>query len=138
MSGTPESEGSRHRIRVLLADDHAMMRQGLISLIESQPDIEVAGEAPNGQIAVEMAHALQPDIVLMDVSMPVMNGIEATRRIRRELPHVRVIGLSMYIEGATREAMLRAGASQYVTKDGAVEQLLAAIREYAAGASPGP
>jgi PAS domain S-box-containing protein len=131
-----EQAGTARRIRVLLADDHAMMRQGLISLLQSQPDIEVAGEASNGRMAVDLAHSLHPDIVLMDVSMPQMNGIEATRRIRQELPDIRVIGLSMYIESATRDAMLRAGATRYLTKDGAIEQLLEAIRDNAPASHP--
>ncbi len=129
------AEGARPHIRVLLVDDHAMMRQGLVSLLQSQPDIDLAGEASDGRMAIDMTRSLRPDVVLMDVGMPGMNGIEATRSIHREMPEVRVIGLSMYAENATREAMLRAGASRYLTKDGAVDELLAAIRDHPAATS---
>ena len=118
-------------LRVLLADDHVVMRHGLSTLLEGEPDIEVVGEASDGREAVQLAHRLQPDVILMDLSMPVMNGVEATRVISRELPAIRVIGLSMY-EEADREAAIReAGASDYVVKSDPPAALLAAIRNTA-------
>lgn len=120
------SSGARH-IRVLLVDDHAMVRQGLRSLLESSPDVSVVGEAPNGQAAVADMEGLQPSVVVMDVNMPRMNGIEATTRIKARYPDTAVIGLSVNAGGDTQEAMLRAGAALVLTKEAAVEQLYEAI-----------
>ncbi|MCC6145463.1 MAG: response regulator, partial [Candidatus Hydrogenedentes bacterium] len=116
------------RIRILLVDDHEVMRQGVRAILMDEPDMEVAGEASNGVEAIEQAHLIQPDVVLMDFSMPEMNGLEATRRIAAELPHVKIIGLSMYEEHEQAAAMLNAGASDYRTKSGNMEQLLDTIR----------
>ena len=115
------------KIRVLVADDHQIMRQGLVQLLKEEGAIEVVGEAADGVIAVEMAQRLHPDVVIMDVSMPRMNGIEATERIVSEMPEVRVIGLSMYEKADRGAAMFRAGAAAYLTKDGPSEDLIAAI-----------
>ncbi len=114
--------------RVLLADDHQIVREGLMGLIQEQPDIAVIGEACDGQMAVEMARELKPDVVIMDVSMPQLNGIEATRRILAELPSVRVIGLSMHERETMAAAMRAAGAAAYLPKGGPSEPLIAAIR----------
>jgi PAS domain S-box-containing protein len=114
-------------IRVLFADDHKVMRQGLIQLMSGQPDIQVVGEAANGKEAVELSRQLRPDVVVMDVSMPVMNGIEATRRIKAELPETRIIGLSMFDDELTTAAMRDAGADAFVNKGGSVAEILAAI-----------
>ncbi len=116
------------KIRVLLADDHAIMRQGLLGILREEADIDVVGEASNGQISVEMARSLLPDVVIMDMSMPVMNGLEATRIIKTELPGVCVIGLSMYEESEGANAMILAGACAYLSKTRASEELVAAIR----------
>ncbi len=116
------------RIRVLLADDHRIMRQGLMALLASEPDLEVVGEAVNGQASLEMARATLPDIVLMDIGMPVMNGIDATRIIASEMPSVRVIGLSMHDEASRAAAMIEAGAVAYLNKAGASEELISVIR----------
>jgi chemotaxis response regulator CheB len=94
--------------RVLFVDDHKVMRQALIRLISSQPNIQVAGEAASGKEAVELALQLHPDVILMDISMSEMDGIEATKRIKAELPDVRVIGLSMYDDEHTAESMRKA------------------------------
>ncbi len=123
----PEGDGG-DRIRVLLVDDHAVMRQGLGLLLEDEDDLEVVGEAANGQQAVALTGRLRPDVVVMDVGMPVMGGIEATERIRADWPEVRVVGLSMHDEGDMAARMLAAGASAYLNKAGPAEALLAAIR----------
>jgi len=116
------------KIRVLIADDHAIVRQGLGSLLRGVPDIEIVGEAVDGQEAVEMARNLRPDVVIMDVSMPRLNGCEATRIISSELPGSRIVGLSMHLEPEIGHAMLKAGASAYLTKGGPTDALIAAIR----------
>jgi len=116
------------KISVLLVDDHRIMRQGLSSLLEFEKDIEVVGEAENGRQAVELARQYAPDVIIMDVNMPVMNGIEATRILGKELPQVKVIALSMHAERDAAEAMRQAGAVAYLTKGGPSEDLIAAIR----------
>jgi PAS domain S-box-containing protein len=116
------------RLRVLLADDHEIVREGLISLLSDERDIQVVGEAANGREAVDQAYRLQPDVVIMDVAMPLINGDDATRQIKRHLPKTRVIALSMYEEADMVEKMYRAGAESYVLKTAPTEQLLAAIR----------
>ncbi|NLG49365.1 MAG: PAS domain S-box protein [Chloroflexi bacterium] len=118
-------------VRVLLADDHVIMRQGLARLLEDEPGIELVGQADDGRQVVELAHKVRPDIVLMDVSMPVMDGIEATRRITADMPNVRVIGLSMYEDTEMSERMREAGAVDYVPKGGDPAELVAAVRHAA-------
>jgi DNA-binding NarL/FixJ family response regulator/anti-sigma regulatory factor (Ser/Thr protein kinase) len=115
-------------IRVLLADDHKVLREGLARLLREQPDLDLVGEAEDGRRAVELALHTQPDVVVMDVTMPVLNGIEATRRIVAALPGVRVIGLSMHEEEDMARAMLEAGATGYLRKGGPSGPLIAAIR----------
>jgi len=122
----PSARGQK--IRVLLADDHQMMREGLAALLHREPDIEMVGAAFNGEEAVDLARRLRPDVVVMDVTMPRLNGIEATRQIVAELASVRVIGLSMHEEADMAAAMREAGASDYLTKDSPPEVLVAAIR----------
>jgi signal transduction histidine kinase/ActR/RegA family two-component response regulator len=124
-------------LRVLLADDHRVMRQGLVSLLANEGDIEVVGEADNGVDAVEKADQLRPDVVVMDVSMPVLDGIGATRRLRAELPEIEVIGLSMFEEGDIERKMLEAGAAAYLTKSGPSTLLLSAIRACRKGETAG-
>jgi CheY-like chemotaxis protein len=116
------------RLRVLLADDHAIVREGLILLLSEEQMIEVVGQASNGREAVDLAGRLQPDVVVMDVSMPLINGDEATRQIKRHLPNTRVVALSMFDEPDTIERMRAAGAEAYVLKTAPSEELLAAIR----------
>ncbi len=115
------------RLRVVLADDHQIVRQGLASLLSEEPRIKIVGQASNGREAVDLAEYLEPDVVVMDVSMPVMGGDEATRRIKQDLPHTRIVALSMFDESAVRERMYRAGAEGYVLKTAASEERLAAI-----------
>ena len=114
-------------IRVLFVDDHHVMRQGLIRLMNGQPVVQVVGEAANGQEAIEQVRQLRPDVVVMDVSMPVMDGIEATRRIKAEWPEVRVIGLSMYDDEHISRKMREAGAETLLSKTVSPAELLKAI-----------
>ncbi|MCL5278631.1 MAG: response regulator, partial [Planctomycetes bacterium] len=126
-----EAEGGGHAgppVRVLLADDHEIVREGLRSLLSDEPDVEVVGEAVNGREAVDQAYRLQPDVIIMDVAMPLINGDDATRQIKMHLPQTRVIALSMYEEPDMVEKMHRAGAEGYILKTAPSEELLAAIR----------
>jgi PAS domain S-box-containing protein len=118
-------------IRVLIADDHAVVREGLRLLLGHEPDMRVAGEAVDGQEVVALAASLDPDVILMDVSMPKINGVDATRAICRDHPAISVIGLSMFDDAERAEAMRDAGAVDYVSKSGSPHQLLSAIRRNA-------
>jgi len=120
-------------IRVLIADDHKIMLAGLRSLLEKQTDIEVIAEAENGRKAVQCAIDNKPDVVVMDVSMPDLNGIEATKQIIESLPQTRVIALSMHSDKRFVMGMLRAGASGYLLKDCASQELANAIHQVAGG-----
>jgi DNA-binding NarL/FixJ family response regulator len=115
-------------IRILLADDHRILREGLRSLLAQQPDITVVGEASNGEAAVALARELRPDLVIMDVVMPGMDGISATRQIRAECPDTRVIALSMHSDLHFVSEMVRAGALGYLVKDSSFEELNQAVR----------
>jgi two-component system response regulator NreC len=106
-------------IRILLADDHILVRQGFKLILAEQPDMQIAGEAANGREAVELAEKLQPDVVIMDVTMPELNGIEATRRITAAAPRSRVLALSMHKDAVYVREILRAGARGYLLKDSA-------------------
>lgn len=113
--------------RVLFVDDHSMLRKGLINLVGNQPGIDVAGEASNGREAIDLVRQLKPDVVVMDVSMPEMDGIEATRQIKAQWPEVRVIGLSMFEDEHISHTMLEAGAEAFVSKTASSAELLKAI-----------
>jgi PAS domain S-box-containing protein len=115
-------------IRILLVDDHALVRQGMRGLLEVQPDFLVVGEAQNGLEAIESTRTLRPDIIVMDVNMPKMNGIEATRSIVREFPSIPIIGLSVQEDKHVQGLMLEAGATLYLTKNGIASQLVDGIR----------
>ncbi len=121
------------RIRILLADDHAVVRKGFQFILGAQPDFEVVGEASNGREAVELAKSLQPDVVVMDVSMPELNGIEATRRIGDVSPRARVLALSMHRDSVYVREILRAGARGYILKDAQEADLLGAVRAVSKG-----
>ncbi len=121
------------KIRVLLADDHAILRKGIRMLIDAQPDLEVVGEAKTGREAIEEARKLKPDVVVMDVSMPELNGIEGTRQICDELTQTKVIGLSMHKDSVYVRELLRAGARGYLLKDSEDDDLLRAIRAVSRG-----
>ncbi len=121
-------------MRVLVVDDHAVVRTALATMLEQEPDIEVVGVAADGKQGVELACALQPDVVLMDLSMPVMNGLEATRILTASCPHIRVIALSMFQHAEQAQPMLAAGAAAYVSKTDPPEMLLHTLRRV--GADP--
>jgi DNA-binding NarL/FixJ family response regulator len=123
------------RIRILLADDHAVVRQGFKMILDAQPDMEIVGEAGNGRQAVDLAEQLRPDVVVMDVAMPELNGIEATRRLAASLPHTRVVALSMHKDSVYVREILRAGARGYLLKDSGAADLVAAIHAVASGES---
>jgi two-component system response regulator NreC len=121
------------RIRILLADDHAVVRQGFRMILSAHPDLEIVGEAGNGREAVDLAASLRPDVVVMDVAMPELNGIEATRRLTADNPHVRVVALSMHKDSVYVREILRAGARGYLLKDSVADDLVAAVRAVAGG-----
>lgn len=122
-------------IRVLLADDHTILRQGVRMLLERESDLKVVGEASDGQQAVALFQALRPDVVVMDISMPVMSGLIATRQIRQQAPGARVLILTMHDSDAYVFDMLDAGACGYVLKETAAEQLVDAVHSVVQGDS---
>jgi two-component system response regulator NreC len=117
-----------NKIRVLLADDHTILRDGIRALLDDQTDMEVIGEAEDGQSTVKMVAKLIPDVVVMDIAMPLLNGLEATRQIRRDYPQVNVLILTMHENEEYIRQVLAAGALGYVLKDAAARDLLGAIR----------
>ncbi|RJQ77494.1 MAG: response regulator [Desulfobacteraceae bacterium] len=130
---------SANKIQVMLVEDHLVMRNGMRAMLSMQTDIDVAGEASNGAEAVALARQIKPDIILMDINMPVMNGVDATRIIHSELPDIRIIGLSMYEAADQAGAMKQAGAAAYLSKSSSSDILLAAIRQYGkVGRNPKP
>ena len=121
------------RIRILLSDDHAVVRRGFQMILAEQSDMEIVGEAANGREALELAAKLKPDVVVMDVAMPELNGIEATRRMAENAPHARVLALSMHKDSVYVRETLRAGARGYLLKDSVAADLVSAVRAVAAG-----
>ena len=119
--------------RILLVDDHGVIREGLRSLLEKQPDIEVVGEAEDGRKAVELARELLPEIVVMDITMPNLNGVDATRQIKQSFPRVSIIALSIHANRLFVTNMLKAGASAYILKECLFDELIQSIREVRAG-----
>jgi DNA-binding NarL/FixJ family response regulator len=115
-------------IRILLVEDHTIVRQGLARLLEEQANIKVIGEATNGQTAIDQAIALQPDIVIMDIAMPRLNGIEAAKKIRKQLPKTRILILSMYSHEHYIHELLETGVSGYLLKDSSGCDIIEAIR----------
>lgn len=114
-------------VRVILADDHKIMREGIHALLENEPGIEVIGEAEGGETAVRLVREFKPDVVIMDISMPDLSGIEATRRILADMPEVKIIALSMHSDRRFVQEMLAAGAAGYLLKDAAYEELRNAL-----------
>jgi two-component system response regulator NreC len=116
------------RIRVLLVEDHTLVRKGIRSLLEAEADIEVAGEAENGHEALQKVQALNPQVVLMDITMPSLNGLEATRQIKKQYPHIHVLILTMHTDEEYIFQVLQAGASGYLIKQAELRELVSAIR----------
>ena len=123
------------KIRIVLADDHAILREGIRALLEDQPDMTVVGEAADGRTAVEFAREHKPDVIVMDIGMPLLNGLEATRQIKRDYPDVNVLVLTMHDNEEYVSQLLGAGASGYVLKRAASAELVTAIRAVAQGQS---
>ncbi|MEN6386845.1 MAG: response regulator transcription factor [Phycisphaerales bacterium] len=115
-------------IRIVLADDHTILRQSLVKSFKEEKDIEIVGEAKDGRHTAELVKQLQPDLVIMDIQMPDLNGLEATRRIVKEFPQIKVIGLSMHSNDKYIREMFRAGASGYMLKNCSFEELVKAVR----------
>jgi DNA-binding NarL/FixJ family response regulator len=124
------------RTRILIVDDHKGFRDGIKTLINREVDMEVVGEAENGQVAIALAGNLQPDIILMDVSMPVMDGIEATRRIIAKMPGMKILALSMYSDTIFNTGMMRAGVQGYLVKGDDFKEFLKIIRRVARSRNP--
>ncbi len=123
------------RIHVLIADDHALFRKGVRKMLEAEEDMKVVGEAANGAEAVSLARKLMPDVILMDITMPELDGIEATRALHREMPHVGVVFVTMFEDDASVIRGLQAGGRGYILKDSAPESMLRAVRAVASGES---
>lgn len=121
------------KLRVLIADDHQIMREGLRALVDRQPDMETVGEADNGRAAVALAQQLRPDVVVMDVSMPELNGLKATERLKKLCPEIKVLTLTRHADDSYLRQLLQAGACGYVLKQSASTQLISAIRAVAGG-----
>jgi NarL family two-component system response regulator LiaR len=128
-----KSEGKPMTIRIMLVDDHAVVRQGLKMFLNLDPDFEIVGEATDGNMALQLARQLQPDVVLMDLLMPGMDGIEATGILRREMPDTEVIALTSVLEDSSVVGAIRAGAIGYLLKDTEADELIRAIKAAAGG-----
>jgi DNA-binding NarL/FixJ family response regulator len=120
-----------NKIRILLADDHTRLRKCICRLLQREADLDIVGEAENGRQAIDLARQCSPRVVIMDVDMPVMNGIEATRILTREMPWVKVVALSMYLETDASAGIREAGAAAYLTKGCSMEELVTTIRSAA-------
>jgi DNA-binding NarL/FixJ family response regulator len=120
-------------LRILIADDHPLFRHGMAALLAANPEFSVVGEATTGQEAVRLAGSLQPDVILMDIQMPELNGIEATRRILYESPHIRILIITMFEDDSSVFAAMKAGARGYILKDARKEEIIRAIGAVGSG-----
>jgi len=120
-------------MKILLADDHEIMREGICALLRKHPEMEVIGQAADGRSAVDMVKQLQPDVVVMDIGMPNLNGIEATQQMVAENPHIKVMALSTHSDGSVVAKMIKAGATGYMLKESAFSELLDGLRTMAEG-----
>ena len=136
MEETPDMQGETSPARIIITDDHVLIRDGIQAMLESEPDLEVIGEATNGREALELCRKLCPELVLMDVRMPVMDGLEATRRIKRECPETIVLMVTTYESSDYLFEAIKAGAAGYVLKNTSKPQLSNAIRRTLGGESP--
>jgi DNA-binding NarL/FixJ family response regulator len=136
MKETPNMQGETSPARIVIADDHVLIRDGIQAMLESEPDLEVVGEATNGREALELCRKLCPDLVLMDVRMPVMDGLEATRKIKRECPETIILMVTTYESSDYLFEAIKAGAAGYVLKNASKPQLSNAIRRTLGGESP--
>ena len=134
--GGANSSSPRLPARVLIADDHDLVREGLLAVLEGEPDLEVVGEAKNGREALQMCRQLRPDLILMDVRMPEMDGLAATRAIKEELPTTSVVMVTMHENPDYLLEAIRAGAAGYILKDAAGERLVEAVRRTLEGEAP--
>jgi DNA-binding NarL/FixJ family response regulator len=125
---SPDKKEESMKIKILIVDDHEMFRHGLKTLLALQKDMEIVGEAENGQEAVSKTQTLRPDVILMDVNMPVMDGVESTRRILAEMPDMKILALSMCPDKQCSSGMMSAGARGYILKGGDFKELTSAIR----------
>src|ERR671916_2590301 len=136
MEETPDMQGETSPARLIIVDDHVLIRDGIQAMLESEPDLEVIGEATNGQEALELCRKLCPELVLMDVRMPVMDGLEATRKIKRECPKTSVLMVTTYESSDYLFEAIKAGGAGYVLKNASKPQLSNAIRRTLGGESP--
>ncbi len=117
-----------NKIRVLIADDHSILREGIRALLENEPDMQVIGEAEDGHAAIQLTRELEPDVILMDIAMPRLNGLEAIQKIRKSFPHIHILVLTMHENEEYIRQILASGAMGYILKDAAFKDLLSAIR----------
>jgi two-component system response regulator NreC len=127
------SEFRTMTMKILLVDDHEIMREGICALLRKHPEMEVIGQAADGRTAVDMVRQLQPDVVVMDIGMPNLNGIEATRQMTAENPHLKIMALSTHSDGSVVAKMIKAGATGYMLKESAFSELLDGLRTMAEG-----
>lgn len=130
--------GDQMNVRIMVVDDHKLLREGLCHMLQERPGLEVVAQADDGRQAVHLARVHRPDVILVDVAMPGLNGVEATRRMLQENPEIKVVALTMYTDRQMVERMMEASATGYLTKDCPFELLEQALEEVMADRQPGP